>query len=194
MDNSGQTKGIARNNYLIGGIYMANLFAWASIGENGKAVGGKKGDQTGREVRVGPYYNFGQDKCIRFRNVARGRKMAIIAKFLANSNVAGYNQYNRSSLHMACRAYNWDWNKIKKAIKNGTFPLCNTDCSAYFTVCVNLAYGKEKLPSDCTTRNLVKRCTVTNKANFKLTKNCPPKKWQKGDAPIKEGKHIIINV
>ena len=46
MDNSGQTKGIARNNYLIGGMNMANLFAWASIGENGKAVGGKKGDQT----------------------------------------------------------------------------------------------------------------------------------------------------
>ena len=173
---------------------MANLFAWASIGENGKAVGGKKGDQTGREVRVGPYYNFGQDKCIRFRNVARGRKMAIIAKFLANSNVAGYNQYNRSSLHMACRAYNWDWNKIKKAIKNGTFPMCNTDCSAYFAVCVNLAYGKEKLPSDCTTRNLVPRCTVTNKANFKLINHCPPNKWKKGDAPIKEGKHIIINV
>ena len=173
---------------------MANLFAWASIGENGKAVGGKKGDQTGREVRVGPYYNFGQDKCIRFRNAARGRKMAIIAKFLANSNVAGYNQYNRSSLHMACRAYNWDWKKIKKAIKNGTFPMCNTDCSAYFAVCVNLAYGKEKLPSDCTTRNLVPRCVVTNKANFKLINHCPPKKWKKGDAPIKEGKHIIINV
>ena len=194
MDNSGQTKGIARNNYLIGGINMSNLFAWASIGENGKAVGGKKGDQTGREVKVGPYYNFGQDKCIRFRNVLRGRKMATIAKFLANSNVAGYNQYNRSSLHMFCRAYNWDWNKIKKAIENGTFPLCNTDCSAYFAVCVNLAYGKEKLPSDCTTRNLVPRCTVTNKANFKLINHCPPKKWQKGDAPIKEGKHIIINV
>lgn len=194
MDNSGQTKGIARNNYLIGGMNMENLFAWASIGENGKAVGGKKGDQTGREVKVGQYYNFGQDKCIRFRNVARGRKMATIAKFLAKSNVAGYNQYNRSSLHSACKSYGWNWKKIKKAIENGTFPLCNTDCSAYFTVCVNLAYGKEKLPSDCTTRNLVKRCTVTNRANFKLTKNLPPKKWQKGDAPIKEGKHIIINV
>ena len=194
MDNSGQTKGIERNNYLIGGMNMANLFAWASIGENGKAVGGKKGDQTGREVKVGPYYNFGQDKCIRFRNVARGRKMSKVAKILANDNSAGYNQYDRVSLFNACKSYKWDFAKIKKAIKDGNFPKCNTDCSQFYATCVNIVYGKEKLPSDCTTRNLVKRCTVTNKANFKLTKNCPPKKWQKGDAPIKEGKHIIINV
>lgn len=173
---------------------MTNLFAWASIGENGKAVGGKKGDQTGREVKVGNYYNFGQDKCIRLRNKARRKKLAEVAKFLAISNVVGYDQNTRTSLHNACKAYNWNWKKIKKAIENGTFPKCNTDCSGFYTVCVNIVYGKEKLASDCTTRNLVYRCTVTNKANFKLTKNCPPKKWCKGDAPIKEGKHIIIKV
>lgn len=173
---------------------MVNLFAWASIGENGKATGGKKGDQTGREVKVGAYYNFGQNKCIRLRSRARQKKMAEVAKFLAKSNVVGYNQYNRTSLHSACKSYNWDWKKIKKAIENGTFPLCNTDCSAFYAVCVNIVYGKEKLASDCTTRNLVYRCTVQNKVNFKLTKNFPPKQWRKGDAPIKEGKHIIINV
>ena len=31
-----------------------NLFAWASISENG-TVNGKKGDQTGNEVKVGKY-------------------------------------------------------------------------------------------------------------------------------------------
>lgn len=173
---------------------MTNLFAWASIGENGKAVGGKKGDQTGREVKVGNYYNFGQDKCIRLRNKARQKMLAKVAKFLANSNVVGYDQNTRTSLFNACKAHNWDWEKIKKAIENRTFPLCNTDCSAFYAVCVNIVYGKEKLASDCTTRNLVYRCTVTNKANFKLTKHFPPKKWCKGDAPIKEGKHIIIKV
>lgn len=83
---------------------------------------------------------------------------------------------------------------IKQAIINGTFQLCNTDCSGFYAVCVNIAYGKEKLLRDSTTRNLVRRCTVSNKVNFKLTKQFPPKKWKKGDAPIKEGKHIIINV
>lgn len=173
---------------------MANKFAWASIGENGKATGGKKGDQTGREVKVGDYYNFGQDKCIRFRNAAKGRKMAEVAKFLANDNHAGYNQLDRVSLYKACESYGWDFAKIKKAVKNGAFPKCNTDCSSFFATCVNIVYGKKKLASDCTTSNLVPRCVTTNKANFKLTKHYPPKKWQKGDAPIKEGKHIIINV
>ena len=92
---------------------MVNLFAWESIGENGKATGGKKGDQTGREVKVGPYYNFGQNKCIRLRNKIRQRKMAKVARFLANSNVVGYNQYNRTSLHAVCASYGWDWKKIK---------------------------------------------------------------------------------
>ena len=173
---------------------MINLFAWASIGENGKAVGGKKGDQTGKEVRVAPYYYFGQNKCIRIRNPSKQKKVAEVAKFLAFSNVVGYAQNTRTTLHNACKSYDWNWKLIKQDILKGTFPLCNTDCSGYYAVCVNIAYGKEILASDSTTRNLVNRCIVTNKTKFKLTKQCPPKKWKKGDAPIKEGKHIIINV
>lgn len=173
---------------------MKNLFAWASIGENGKAVGGKKGDQTGKEVRVSSYYYFGQNKCIRLRNPTKQKKVAEVAKFLALSNVVGYDQCTRKTLYDVCDSYNWNWNLIKQAIIKGTFQLCNTDCSGFYVVCVNIAYGKDKLPSDSTTRNLVERCVVTNKVNFKLTKHFPPKKWKKGDAPIKEGKHIIINV
>ena len=173
---------------------MTNLFVWASIGENGKATGGKKGDQTGREVRVGVYYDFGQDKCIRIKNPIRRKKLAKIAKFLANSNVVGYAQDTRTTLHIECKTYNWKWSEIKKAISNGSFLKSNTDCSEFYAVCVNLAYGREILPWDCTTRNLVKRCVVDHKSNFKLTKHFPPKQWCKGDAPIKEGKHIIINV
>ena len=36
---------------------MKNFFAWASIGENGRGTGGKKGDQTGKEVKVGKLYS-----------------------------------------------------------------------------------------------------------------------------------------
>lgn len=172
-----------------------NLFAWASIGENGKGTGGKKGDQTGKEVRVGTYYNFGQDKVIRFKNVIRGRKMAKVAKLLASDDSCGYSMTlgERESLFRACKGYNWDFGRIIKAIEKGTFPKCNTDCSGFYTVCVNVAYGKQLLPADSTTRNLVKRCCVTNKKHFKLMVGIPSK-FHKGDAPIKEGKHIIINV
>lgn len=172
-----------------------NLFAWASIGENGKGTGGKKGDQTGKEVRIGNYYNFGQDKVIRFKNVLKGRKVAKVAKLLANDDSCGYSMTlgERETLFKACKGYNWDFEKIKKAIKKGTFPKCNTDCSGFYTVCVNVTYGKQLLSADSTTRNLVKRCCVTNKKHFKLMVGIPSK-FHKGDAPIKEGKHIIINV
>lgn len=173
---------------------MTNKFAWASIGENGRVTGGKKGDQTGKEVKVGNYYDFGQNKVIRFRSVSRGRKMAEIAKYIANDNKVGYNQSDRNSFFNACKKYKWNWTKVKNAIKSGKFPKCNTDCSSFYATCVNLVYGKEKLASDCTTSNLVYRTAVKNKTNFKLTPNFPPKKWKKGDAPIKDGKHIIINV
>ena len=95
---------------------MVNLFAWASIGENGRAVGGKPGDQTGKEVRVAPYYYFGQNKCIRLRNPTRQKKVAEIAKFLALSNVIGYDQCTRTTLHEVCESYIWNWNLIKQAI------------------------------------------------------------------------------
>ena len=39
---------------------MGTLCGWASIDEKGKATGGQKGDQTGREVRTGNWYNFGR--------------------------------------------------------------------------------------------------------------------------------------
>lgn len=172
-----------------------NLFAWASIGENGKGTGGKKGDQTGKEVRVGAYYNFGQDKVIRFKNVLKGRKMAKVAKLIATDDSCGYSMTlgERDTLFIVCKGYNWDFEKIKKAIEKGTFPKCNTDCSSFYAACVNVTYGKQILSADSTTRNLLSRCTRTNKNRFKLI-NGIPSKFHKGDAPIKEGKHIIINV
>ena len=39
---------------------VKNLFAWASIGSNGKVADDLAGDQTGKEVKIGEYYNFGQ--------------------------------------------------------------------------------------------------------------------------------------
>ena len=41
---------------------MAVLCAWASANEYGKTTGGKAGDQTGKEVKCGNIYNFGQTR------------------------------------------------------------------------------------------------------------------------------------
>ena len=60
------------------------LCGWASQSEK-RTANGKKGDQTGKEVRTGNYYNFGQSEIIRFRNSRRGKKAAkAINDYLAN--------------------------------------------------------------------------------------------------------------
>lgn len=166
-----------------------NLYAWASIGENGKATGGKAGDQTGTEVKVGKYYDFGQDKCIRFNNVEIGKKCGKIAKELAKNKAIGYNQLQRYTLYNLAKKCGWNFEKLKQALKTTKV---NCDCSSYGSTCVNLAFGKQVL-SCCTTITLVNACL--NSTHFKvisikkmLEKTC------KGDMVIKEGKHVIINV
>lgn len=56
---------------------VKNLFAWASIGKVG---GDLAGDQTGKEVKISEYYDFGQKWVIRFRSKKRGQKAASAAK------------------------------------------------------------------------------------------------------------------
>ena len=130
-----------------------NLFAWASISENG-TVNGKKGDQTGKELRVAPYYDFGQDKVIRFKSMTKRHTAAKIAKLIASENFCGYSHNDRYSMYEHCKALGWDYKKIVKEIKAKKFPKCNADCSAFASVCINIAYGKELVPC-CTTRSAV---------------------------------------
>lgn len=168
---------------------MENLFAWASIGENGKATGGKKGDQTKKEVKVAPYYNFGQTWVIRFRNTKRGKLAGKAAKLLANNDNIGYNQGQgeRVSLYNECERINWDIERINEIRK------CNCDCSLLAVCVVNFAYGKRKLSSGYTTHILPSICKSCSK-NFKRADNSlKTKKFKKGDMVGKSG-HVIINV
>lgn len=174
---------------------MKNLFAWASIGENGKAVGGKKGDQTGKEVRVGNYYNFGQNVVIRFRDKKWGRKMAKVAKYFTTSNIVGYNQNDRESFYDECAIRGWNFKIIQKDIINGKFPKCNTDCSALCATCINVVLGEGKVPC-FTTHTMIKWTIGRNPSLFGYIPMSDIENvgWQKGDMPLKAGKHVIINV
>ena len=166
---------------------MVNLFAWASIGENGKATGGKKGDQTKKEVKVAPYYEFGQTWVIRFRSTSRGKKAGKAAKLLAQNDNIGYAQDDRVSLYNECERINWDIERINEIRK------CNCDCSLLIVCAINFAYGKRKLPSSHTTYSIPSIC-AKYKTNFKrVDKVLKTKKFKKGDMVGKSG-HVIINV
>lgn len=174
---------------------MKNLFVWASIGENRKAVGGIRGDQTGKEVKVGNYYNFGQNIVIRFRDIEKGRMLGKIAKWIAISNIVGYNQNDRESFFKECEKRGWSWVRIKKDIKKGKFPPCNTDCSAFVSACINIVLQMTVVPC-FTTGTMYHNCIEKNGKLFKsfLIDKMDSIGWRKGDMPLKAYKHVIINV
>lgn len=97
----------------------------ASISEN-NTITGNAGDQTGKEVHVGAWYNYPWDIALRYRDSEIAKKAAAVAVKLANSNLVGYDQYQRNTLYDALRRYSWD---VDKYIKSGE--KTETDCSAF---------------------------------------------------------------
>ena len=165
-----------------------NLFAWASISENG-TVNGKKGDQTGNEVKVGKYYDFGQDGVIRFKNVDFGRKAGKIAKALAKNKAVGYSQSDRASLYNLAKKSGWNYDKLADALKTVKV---NCDCSSFVSTIINLTFGRQAVAC-CTTSTLVNACNMIGEFRVVSMREFETKQ-HKGDMPIKEGKHVIINV
>lgn len=160
------------------------LCAWASINEKGKIMGGKMGDQTGREVRTGGYYYFGQTFCIRPRRQSVAEDIAACAHAIALNDKVGYGQDDRESLFKAMRRKGWGSYVIDE--------LCDTDCSELAVCCANYALGCEAFPADLYSGNIVP--VMTRNSNFvKITigKYFEP---HTGDIIVAPGKHVIIVV
>ena len=101
---------------------MATLCGWASIDENGKAKGGSAGDQNGKEVKTGNWYDFGQKIVLRFKDRTKAKKAAQTMKTLCTGNYVGYDQNQRTTLYTEMQKVGWDASKLKTK--------CETDCSA----------------------------------------------------------------
>lgn len=123
---------------------MSVKLASASIDENGKAMGGKAGDQTGREVKIQDYYNHIKGWRV-FRPIDKdtAEKIAYDAEAAARNNKIGYDQGQRQTLYNAAEKVGFDCAKV-------TTP-CETDCSALVRVC--LAYAGIKVPAEFRTSN-----------------------------------------
>lgn len=158
---------------------MAIKCAWASIDERGKASGGKAGDQTGGEVKIGNWYQFGQNVILRSKTKTAANKIAASAKACAENKHIGYDQAQRATLYKA-------WSKIgitksPALIKTN----CETDCSEMTACCILSA--SIKISPDCWTGNLRAACKETGKFTI-LTDS----KYLKSDAYLKKG-DIILN-
>ena len=164
--------------------------AHSSIDENGKAKGGKAGDQTKKEVCIRDWYNSTWDYMIRFNNIEMGKKAAKIMQDMAQNDNVGYDQYNRNSILVEAEKVNFDVSKIKTK--------CESDCSSAVTVaCIGAGVPKAAVYKDnnCSTtrtlrKNLLATGLVTVFNTTKDTRSC--ENARTGDIYIKEGSHVIM--
>lgn len=111
---------------------MALLIGQACSNERGEIIGGTKGDQTTREVRINTFFD-GQVWQVIYRCKDKN-KAKLIGKYMLeackNDNIG----YDTGKTRYTC----WNLAMAIKSVKDITKP-CNTDCSQLMCICVNLA-------------------------------------------------------
>lgn len=123
------------------------LCGWASNGETGHARGNKAGDQTGREVKTGNWYDFGQTAVYRWKDRNRAILYASIIKYWCNNNNVGYDQDGRTTLGSWCKNHKWSY-KVDTPVE--------VDCSKMVGDGINCTMKKQAIPNDIWTGNLDK--------------------------------------
>ena len=111
---------------------MAVMIGSARIDENGKAMGGKAGNQTGKEVSTQQWYRHKSGwVVIRAKDPAvRAKQAHAMRRACGNPNI-GYDQGQRMTLREAAAKVGYDPGLVEKA--------CECDCSSLVQVCVNYA-------------------------------------------------------
>lgn len=106
-------------------VYIGN----AVCDENGHARGGEPGDQTGRELRIQPWYLNAKGW-----RVFRPKSPEVAAMLVYDMTVAcespfiGYDQKQRNTLYQAAKSVGFDCAKVTD--------YCECDCSSLVRVCV----------------------------------------------------------
>ena len=119
------------------------LFGSARINENGKATGGKPGDQTGREVSTQSYYMSRKGWiALRQDDPVIAVKLAEAMLEACNNNCIGYNQNKRSGVITQLKTFG----SLRRIGIN-----TDSDCSSLVRACVIQATGKD--PGNFTTAN-----------------------------------------
>lgn len=122
---------------------MMVLFGSARINENGKATGGKPGDQTGREVSTQSYYMSSKGWiALRQDDPVIAVKLAEAMLEACNNNCIGYNQNKRSGVIIQLKTFG----SLRRIGIN-----TDSDCSSLVRACVIQATGKD--PGNFTTAN-----------------------------------------
>lgn len=118
---------------------MSTVYIGNAVGdEHGKASGGEAGNQSGKELRIQPWYSNKKGWRI-FRPISRtiAARIAQDMEFACNNPNIGYDQKQRNTLWDIVQKFGYDCSKASVP--------CECDCSALVRVCV--AYGWYVLPN-----------------------------------------------
>ena len=111
---------------------MAVKVGSARIDENGRAHGGKAGDQTGKELYVQNWYRHSKGwRVLRCTDAVKAEKIAAAMEAACRNRNIGYDQYERLTLYNLAKAVGFDPARVAKP--------CETDCSALVRVCLAFA-------------------------------------------------------
>lgn len=165
-------------------------YVYASIDEKGKAKGGKKGDQTGKELKIRSPYDFGQDSVLRFKNRTLAKKAQCIILHIVKSRQCGYNQLERSTLFALAKSCKWDFEKFKKKLAKNKV---NCDCSALIATVINLTFGVQKVPC-FTTGTMFESYKKYLEDDFEYLIFSLTTKFKIGDILYKSYRHTVMVV
>lgn len=169
---------------------MANTIkiGHASISEYGTAYG-DAGDSTSREVYIIENYNISNiDPYIVLRPKKSAIAEASVAACIAgceNNNI-GYSQSSRNTLYNLAKENNFDLSQVG---------LCNTDCSAFMTVCAIAGGAKITYGSNApTTSNMRTRFTKSGDYEVLTSSKYTDKTdyLKAGDILVHEGVHTVM--
>lgn len=117
---------------------MAVKIGSARIDENGKACGGKAGDQTGRELSTQNWYKHAKGwRVFRAKDPAVAEKIAEDMQWACDNRHIGYDQGQRLTLYNVAKPLGFNCREVTTN--------CETDCSALVRVCC--AYAGVTLPN-----------------------------------------------
>lgn len=166
---------------------MTVRIAHASIDENGKAAGGRAGDQTTKELCCRDWYSKGWNVLLRPIHPDVADISAIAMEAACFNDMIGYDQQGRNTLYAKAKECGFDMNLIDSP--------CECDCSSLVHVCAiaggaRLEYGANGF----TTRTMVQEF-LSSGDYVKLTDSkylTSDKYLQRGDILVKEGSHTVM--
>ena len=161
---------------------MSIKIGHASCDENGKAIGTRKGDQTGKEICTRSWYDGKWNVCLECTDTKLAKKAAEIMQDICSDGSYGYSQPHR-------------WTGYKSIVAGGgniSKGAGDFDCSSLVISCYILA-GLD-MAADGYTGNMRKRMLATGK--FKEYTDAAHLRADNlakvGNVYIREGHHVVM--